>query len=207
MSLQLADFFCKSSQSPCPRFLESTPEVKAFPPPGLPGFVSTMAFSDFRRVRRDCHGVGVHRPTTTDLPRLPAPPHYPGGPRWVRMSVASPSAWAFPEQQSGRVHDFPFEACSGFARVTARWIAQPPFGGLCHEVSTRTSGAFLHWCYAPSGRTAVEKVSDEVGVARLFELSRTVPNYFACPVVMGRSRNASGGLVQHWPPDMFFWVG
>jgi len=25
-----------------------------------------------------------------------------------------------------RVHDFTFEACSGFTRVTARWIAQPP---------------------------------------------------------------------------------
>jgi hypothetical protein len=36
------------------------------------------------------------------------------------------------------VHDFTFEACSGFTHVTACRIAQPPKGGLCHEASTRT---------------------------------------------------------------------
>jgi hypothetical protein len=61
-------------------------------------------------------------------------PHRPSGvpcpiPRWigrVRASIASPPAR--PSPYSGRVgiHDFPFEACSGFTRVTARWIAQPP---------------------------------------------------------------------------------
>src|SRR5215218_8324212 len=34
------------------------------------------------------------------------------------------------------VHDFTFEACSGFTRVTACRIAQPPNGGLCHAAST-----------------------------------------------------------------------
>jgi hypothetical protein len=31
----------------------------------------------------------------------------------------------------------PYKACSGFTRVTARRIAQPPKGDLCHEASTR----------------------------------------------------------------------
>ena len=35
------------------------------------------------------------------------------------------------------VHDFTFEACSGFTHVTACRIAQPPKGGLCHEASAR----------------------------------------------------------------------
>jgi hypothetical protein len=55
-----------------------------------------------------------------------------------------------------------FEACSGFTHVTARRIAQPPKGDLCHEAPalpvTRTSrssatrpidnslgGTLLHW--------------------------------------------------------------
>ena len=140
-----------------------------------------MASSDFRRVRRSCHGVGVHRPTTTDLPRLPAPPFQRAVPitpadrdgceRRLLPHPLGPS----PNSSRVGVHEFPFEACSGFTRVTARWIAQPPIGGLCHEASTRTvarpsrssatrstdnslGGIFLHWCYAPSGRTTVEKV-------------------------------------------------
>jgi hypothetical protein len=36
------------------------------------------------------------------------------------------------------VHDFTFEACSGFTHVTACRIAQPPKGGLCHEASARS---------------------------------------------------------------------
>src|SRR5713101_2405265 len=30
-------------------------------------------------------------------------------------------------------HDFPFEACSGFTRVAARWLADPPKAGRCPE--------------------------------------------------------------------------
>ena len=60
------------------------------------------------------------------------------------------------------VHDFTFEACSGFTRVTACRIARPPKGGLCHEASAARlpdqaarqlpdptdnflDGYFLHW--------------------------------------------------------------
>jgi len=92
-----------------------------------------MAFSDFRRVRRACHDVGIHHPdhdasppiTRTTIPTCRA--HYPGGPRWVRTSVASPPAWAFPEQQSGR-------------------RPQVPFRGLLR----------LHACYGPLDRSAAQ---------------------------------------------------
>jgi hypothetical protein len=43
---------------------------------------------------------------------------YPGGPRWVHMLVASPSAWALPEQQSGRHPQVPFR---GLLRLHARY--------------------------------------------------------------------------------------
>src|SRR3954462_10719065 len=38
------------------------------------------------------------------------------------------------------VHHFTFEACSGFTRVAACRIAQPPKGGLGHDASTRPGG-------------------------------------------------------------------
>ena len=62
--------------------------------------------------------------TRVTLPACRA--HYPGGPRRVRLSVASPPRAAFPFPSQVGVHDFTFEACSGFTRITARRIAQPP---------------------------------------------------------------------------------
>ena len=93
-----------------------------------------MTFSDFRQVRRACHGVGIHLPdhngsppiTRTTIPTCRA--HYPGGPKWVRTSVASPPARAFPEQQSGR-------------------RPQVPFRGLLR----------LHACYGPPDRSAAQR--------------------------------------------------
>src|SRR3954471_12037051 len=52
--------------------------------------------------------------------------HYPDGPRWVHMSIASPSTRPSPLFRRVGIHTFTFEACSGFTHVTARWIAQPP---------------------------------------------------------------------------------
>jgi hypothetical protein len=144
----------------------------------------------------------AHRPTTTDLPRLPAPPFQRAVPitpadrdgceRRLLPHPLGPS----PNSSRVGVHEFPFEACSGFTRVTARRIAQPPIGGLCHEASTRTvarpsrssasrstdnslGGTFLHWCYAPSGRTAVEKVF----LGRWTKFFRAAGASNACPGV------------------------
>ena len=52
--------------------------------------------------------------------------HYPGGLGPVRASVASRPMPPSPMSSRVGVHDFTFEACSGFTRVTACWVAQPP---------------------------------------------------------------------------------
>jgi hypothetical protein len=62
-------------------------------------------------------------------------------PRWTRTG-ASVGCYPVPLGPSPLfrrvgVHDFTFEACSGFTHVTACRIAQPPKGGLCHEASAR----------------------------------------------------------------------
>src|SRR3954454_20694076 len=65
---------------------------------------------------------------------LPRYPHHPSGvpcplPRRigrVRASIASPSVRPSPFCRRGSIRISTFEACSGFTRVTARRIAQPP---------------------------------------------------------------------------------
>ena len=52
--------------------------------------------------------------------------HYPGGPEPVRVSVASRPVQPSPFLRRVGVHDFTFEACSGFTHVTACRVAQPP---------------------------------------------------------------------------------
>src|SRR5918911_4783872 len=106
--------------------------------------------------------------TRVTLPACRAP--YPGGPQRVRPSVASPPRAAFPEIQTGRRPRLHFR---GLLRLHSRYgpsdrsTAQ---GGLRHEASIRPvarpnrssatravdnslDGSFLHWRYAPSGRT------------------------------------------------------
>jgi hypothetical protein len=63
----------------------------------------------------------------------PADPHhpacrapYPGGSRRVPVSIASPLTRPSPFPRRVGIRIFTFEASSGFTRVTARWIAQPP---------------------------------------------------------------------------------
>src|SRR4051794_14557953 len=90
-----------------------------------------MALSDSRPTRRLC-GVGAASPsrdgsppmTRTTLPTCRAP--YPGGSRRVPVSIASPLTRPSPFPRRVGIRIFTFEACSGFTRVTARWIAQPP---------------------------------------------------------------------------------
>src|SRR5205823_1967055 len=67
------------------------------------------------------------------------------------------------------IRNFTFEACSGFTRVTAHWIAQPPRAAFvtrlrparlpeqaARQLDDQTDyylgGIFLHWWCAPSGR-------------------------------------------------------
>src|SRR5712692_7378376 len=55
--------------------------------------------------------------------------HYPGGSDKC-LSVSSLSARPSPVNRRVGIHDFTFEACSSFTRVTACKIARPPKGGL-----------------------------------------------------------------------------
>ena len=90
-----------------------------------------MALSDSRPTRRLCD-VGAASPsrdgsppmTRITLPTCRAP--YPGGSRRVPVSIASPLTRPSPFPRRVGIRIFTFEACSGFTRVTARWIAQPP---------------------------------------------------------------------------------
>src|SRR3954453_1444272 len=79
-----------------------------------------------------CATVGLPSPsrdgsppmTRITLPTCRAP--YPGGSRRVLASIASPLTWPSPFSRRVGIRIFTFEASSGFTRVTARWIAQPP---------------------------------------------------------------------------------
>ena len=154
----------------------STPEVRVLPstsvtwprqyydpvrPPPVPPPVSVVEAATLT------HG-GSPPITRITLPACRA--HYPGGSRRVRLSIASPLTRPSPLFRRVGIRNFTFEACSDFTHITARLIAQPPIGGLCHEASTRPvtrtsrssatrsidnslGGSFLHWWYAPSGRT------------------------------------------------------
>ena len=90
-----------------------------------------MTLSDSRRHRRP---DGALRPLPSCRTGLPRYPHHPSDvpcplPRRierVHLSIASPSTRPSPKFRRVGIRIFTFEACSGFTRVTARRIAQPP---------------------------------------------------------------------------------
>jgi hypothetical protein len=53
------------------------------------------------------------------------------------MSIASPLMQPSPIGRRVGIRIVTFEACSGFTHVTARRIAQPPYGDLCREAPTQ----------------------------------------------------------------------
>ena len=74
----------------------------------------------------------VRPPTVTGLPRLPGPPFQRAVPitpvdrnGCMRRLLPHPTRPSPTDRRVG-IHNFTFEACSDFTRVTARWIAQPP---------------------------------------------------------------------------------
>ena len=66
------------------------------------------------------------------LPRLPvslfqrAVPSTPADQDGCTCRLLPPPARPSPDHRRVGIRDFTFEACSGFTRITARWIAQPP---------------------------------------------------------------------------------
>jgi hypothetical protein len=68
--------------------------------------------------------TGLPPITRTTFPTCRA--HYPGGSSGCRVSIASPLMQPSPNGRRVGIRISTFEACSGFAHVTARRIAQPP---------------------------------------------------------------------------------
>ena len=120
-------------QSPILGSFESVPEVRVLssagitrphrsydpcPTPARPAVLATA--------------LEVRPPAGTGLPRLPGPPFQRAVPNTpvdrngclCRLLPHSTRPSPFPRRVG--IHDFTFEACSDFTRVTARWIAQPP---------------------------------------------------------------------------------
>src|SRR5436309_3106062 len=83
---------------------------------------------DFHRQKR-CRSRDLRpRRVSPDYPphlsNVPCP--LPRRTKQVHASIASLSAQPSPPYHRVGVHITTFEACSGFSRVTARWIARPP---------------------------------------------------------------------------------
>src|SRR5216684_1253121 len=113
----------------------STPEARVLPSAGitrpqrsygplrLPGWPSSFD---------DVEGATFAIPGSPPITQITFPAcraHYPGGPNRC-LSVSSLSARPSPVNRRVGIHDFTFEACSSFTRVTACRIACPPKSGL-----------------------------------------------------------------------------
>src|SRR5712691_9832060 len=107
----------------------------SFPPPVLPSIHGTVTLSDFRTGHPPIEDVGgatstgAGSPPITQTTFLTCRAQYPGGPNRC-VSVSSLSARPSPFNGRVGIHNFTFEACSSFTRVTACKIARPPKGGL-----------------------------------------------------------------------------
>jgi len=69
--------------------------------------------------------------TRTTFPTCRA--HYPGGSSGCSCRLLPRITRPSPNGRRVGIRIVTFEACSGFTHVTARRIAQPPIGDLCHE--------------------------------------------------------------------------
>ena len=88
------------------------------------------------------------------------------------------------------VRDFTFEAHSGFTRVTARKVAQPPGAAFVTGLQTSPEtpaqsacqlpdqtvnclgGSFLHWSSAPSGRTEISGLMELIAIRLRLPLTK-----------------------------------
>jgi hypothetical protein len=103
-----------------------------FPPPALPGLRGTMTLSDSRRHRWPRQRRGRYpraRRASRDDPHhlssMPCP-HTPADRNGCSRRLLPRRPRPSPNLRRVGIRDFTFAACSGFTRVTAHWIAQPP---------------------------------------------------------------------------------
>jgi len=165
-------------QSPSPPAASKAHQKQGpFPPPALPGFIGTTTLSDSRPARRlsrrwrwcNLQPNGSPSITRKTLPTCRA--HYPGGSRWVRLSVASPSHMGLPciaaRSASACALSRPAQASlalrpAGSLGRPRRPLSQgsgPPVARTSRLPATSPTdnclgGTYLHWCSAPSRRTA-----------------------------------------------------
>ncbi len=119
-------------QSPLLAIVKSVPEVRALCSAGI-----TRPHSSYGPVRRprgpSPKVTSRARPSSPPgLPRLPvslfqrAVPTTPADQDGCTCRLLPRPARPSPDHRRVGIRDFAFEACSGFTRITARWIAQPP---------------------------------------------------------------------------------
>ena len=119
-------------QSPLLAIVKSVPEVRALCSAGI-----TRPHSSYGPVRRprgpSPKVTSRARPSSPPgLPRLPvslfqrAVPITPADQDGCTCRLLPRPARPSPYLRRVGIRDFTFEACSGFTRITARWIAQPP---------------------------------------------------------------------------------
>src|SRR5947208_7281927 len=129
-------------QSPLLSFFKSTSEVRVLPSTGI---TRHQRYCDPLRLPGwppSCDGVGdaisasPGSPPITQITFPTCRAQYPGGSNRC-LSVSSPFARPSPVNWRVGIHDFTFEACSGFTRVTACRIAARPTAASSPEASTR----------------------------------------------------------------------
>jgi hypothetical protein len=122
---------------------ESTPEVRVLPSTGItrlqrsydPVRLPPMPLPRSNVQAAALTPNGSPPITRTTFPTCRA--HYPGGSSGCSCRLLSPLTRPSPSSRRVGVRIVTFEACSGFTHVTARRIAQPPRGDLCHEAPAR----------------------------------------------------------------------
>ncbi len=139
-SLERPDLFGSYQAHANPPLLGSskrTPNQGSFPPPALSGFRGTMSPSDSCRARLPMEPLPGRPDSPTGLPCCQSPRVYVPCPLPRRAGrPASVGAFGRPRRPSSierrlgaRIQTF--GACSGFTRVAARPLADPPEADLC----------------------------------------------------------------------------
>ena len=186
LPLESPDLFrCLQAHRQSPRLLsvKSAPEVRVLPSAGITRH--QRYYHPFRFPPAPPPEVTL-RPLpspATGLPRLPvspslrAVPTTPADRNGCIRRLLPHSTRPSPNLRRVGVHIFTFEACSGFTRVRpARSLNRPgrplsqgfgparlPDKTACQlpdQTDNCLGGSFLHWCYAPSGRTEKSGFND-----------------------------------------------